>query len=107
MAFLRSVIARSRLLVAPVGSNAVLCNPVHLLGADLDFHRHAVGAQHHSVQRLVPIILLVANVIFEAPLNRRPKPVHLSITDHIVETSYSSRCILERIANPWKMCIRG
>ena len=65
------------LLVAPVCGHAVLGDPVHLSRPDLDLHGHAVSAQHHRVQRLVPVLLLVPDVILEAPLNRRPQPMHL------------------------------
>lgn len=77
MAFLCGIIASKGLLVAPVRGNAVLCNPVHLLGANLDLHGNAIGAQHHSVQRLVAIVLLVADIVLEPPLHWRPQPVHL------------------------------
>ena len=86
VAFLHGIIARSSLLVAPVCSDAVLRDPVHLLGAYLDLHGHAIKAEHHSVQRLVAVVLLVADVVLEAALNWRPKPVHLCTASTTLQT---------------------
>jgi hypothetical protein len=52
-------------LVHPVRRDARFRDPVHRLGADLDLHRQAVGADQRGVQRLVAVRLRDRDVVLE------------------------------------------
>ena len=68
--------APALVLVLPVGGDAELGVPVHLLGADLHLHALAVGADHRRVERLVAVGLRQRDVVLEAARHRRPGRVH-------------------------------
>ena len=59
-------------LVEPVGRDAVLRGPVHLLGPDLDLVELAVGSEDRGVERLVPVRLGARDVVLEALLEGQP-----------------------------------
>ena len=63
------------LLVAPVGGDAELGAPVHLLGAHLDLDRLAARSDDRRVQRLVEVELGRVDVVLEAALDRGPERV--------------------------------
>ena len=63
-------------LVEPVGGNAVLGLPVHLLGADLHLDPLAVRANDRSVQALVAIGLGHGDVVLETAVHGLPLLVH-------------------------------
>ena len=65
----------ARLLVEPVGGNAVLGVLVHLLGADLHLEGAARRTDDRGVQRLVHVELGHCDVVFEAPGHGRPQGV--------------------------------
>ena len=67
---------RAAFLVAPVGGDAHLGVPVHLLGANLHFKRPAVLGQHGSMQGAVMVALRMRNVIVEFAVNRLPQRMH-------------------------------
>ncbi len=63
------------LLVEPVGGDAVLRRLVHLVGADLDLQRAALGSDHRRVQRLVEVELGHRHPVLEAAGQRLPERV--------------------------------
>ena len=52
-------------LVEPVGRHPGLGNLVHVLGADLDFHRGTKRAEESGVQGLIAIGFWNGDVVFE------------------------------------------
>mmetsp|Transcript_10472 Transcript_10472/g.36132 ORF Transcript_10472/g.36132 Transcript_10472/m.36132 type:complete len:753 (+) Transcript_10472:1841-4099(+) len=64
------------LLVLPVGRQPILVDKVHVRSPDLNLKWSAVLAHHHSVQRLVPVLLGVLDVVLELALHRGPDRVH-------------------------------
>ncbi len=63
-------------LVLPVRGDAGLRHAVHVLGADLDLDRHAVGAEQRRVQRLVAVDARNRDVVLEAARHRPVQAVH-------------------------------
>ena len=66
----------SSLLVLPVRGDAGLGDPVHVLGADLHFDRHAVRPEQRGVQRLVAVDARDRDVVLEASRHRLEHAVH-------------------------------
>ena len=56
----------ARLLIEPVGSNAVLGLLVHLVGSNLNLERAGRGADNRRVERLVVIDLGHGDIVFKA-----------------------------------------
>ncbi len=50
-------------LVAPVGCNSELGILMHLIGADLDLHRLALGSHHHGMDGLVAVGFGVGDIV--------------------------------------------
>ena len=67
---------RRALLVLPVRGDALLGDPVHLVGADLDLDALAPRTDDRRVERLVHVGLGQRDVVLEAPRHRRPLRVH-------------------------------
>ncbi len=67
--------ARLRLLVDPVRGDAELGHLVHLVRADLDLQRPALGPDHGRVQRLVHVELGHRDEVLEAARQRLPQRV--------------------------------
>src|SRR5206468_5253931 len=64
------------LLISPVRGYAVLRDPMHLAGADLDLERFAVEAENGSVERLVEALLWARDVVVELAWQRVPQLVN-------------------------------
>src|SRR3990170_2231962 len=72
---LEANVALAALLVAPVGGDAELRCPVHLLGAYLYLQSLAVGSDHRGVERLVHALLGRGDVVVEPARDRVPERV--------------------------------
>src|SRR5574344_325626 len=70
------VLAGLPLLVLPVGRDPELGILVHLLGADLNFHRLAFGPQHHGMDGLVTVGFGVGDIVIEFARNVVPLGVN-------------------------------
>ena len=70
--FLRGLAA---LLVAPVRGDPETCRSVHVLRADLDLQRHALGTDDRRVQRLIHVRLGHRDVVLEAARDGLPERV--------------------------------
>ena len=68
----KSSCSAAPVLVLPVGCDTELCPAVHFAGANLNFNRLAVRADHSRVQTLVHVELRHRNVVLEATGNRTP-----------------------------------
>ena len=79
-----------RALVEPVRGNAGLGDPVHRMRADLDFDRHAVGADQRRVQRLVAVDLGDGDVVLELAGHRLVQAVQRA------EREIAGRCVADR-----------
>ena len=64
------------LLVAPVRRDAVFCDPVHLIGANLHLKGHAVFAHDRRMQRLVHVGLGHGDIVLEAVGHLLPERMH-------------------------------
>ena len=62
-------------LVAPVGGDAVLGDPIHRLGADLHLDAHAARTHHRGVDRAVVVALGRRYEVLEPLWNTRPGTV--------------------------------
>ncbi len=65
-------IAEEPFLVAPVGRDSRFGQPMHLLGADLDLERLAVGSDHRGVEALIEVDLGHGDEVLEAAGDRHP-----------------------------------
>ena len=62
---IEGVIPATALLIAPVGCHAQFVTLMHLVGADLDFHRLALRTNDRRVDGLVVVLLGCGNVVVE------------------------------------------
>lgn len=76
-------ITANPLLVAPVSSQAMLSNEVHLGGPNLDLHWDSIIPSHDGVEGTVAIGLGVLNVVLEAPFYWLPQLVHLQCEERL------------------------
>src|SRR5438094_4848783 len=70
-----SIVLAAAFLVRPVRCHSPLGGAMHLLGANLDFHRLAAVADHGRVQRLIAVGLWHGDVILEAARDGLPERV--------------------------------
>ncbi len=63
----------SSFLVGPVGGDTFRGDPVHIFGADLDFHKIAIGTDYRGVDRLIPVGLGMTDEVLEAAVDGRPE----------------------------------
>ena len=72
--FARAFLLRRALLIAllvfPVRRDARLGDVIHVLGADLDLDRYAIGPEQRRVQRLIAVDARYRDVVLEAPRHR-------------------------------------
>ena len=68
----RGFVAAATVLVERMGRDAVFGDPVHLLGADLQFDALAARADHGGVQRAIVVLLGRRDVVLEPPRHARP-----------------------------------
>ena len=71
-----SRLAAAAFLIAPVRSDTVFADAVHLKGADLDFQRLTAIGQHCCMQGLIHIGFRHRYIVLEAARNRTPHAVY-------------------------------
>ena len=70
-----SIKAVGRVLVAPMGRDALFGDPVHRFSADLHLDAHALWPHHRGVERAIVIALGCRDIVLEPLGNRRPSPM--------------------------------
>src|SRR5690242_11312953 len=81
-AFKCLVALAARLLITPVGGDAIFGVLVHLVRANLDFERLAFFEDHRRMQRLIEVILWCSDVIIE--LARDWTPCLMNYPQHLI-----------------------
>ena len=66
----------ARLLIEPVGGNAVLGLLMHLIGSNLNLERAGCGADNRRMERLVVIDLGHGDIVFKATRHGVPQRMH-------------------------------